>query len=407
MRKNIATTRFSPRLRGLIYFILLIPHLKPGSFSYLGQIDMIFDVLRVFSGIIIIPLYIISEVRINRIILLIGVFFAIQIISTLTNGLEIRVIGITFVSVFCSLLLTDLMITKDTKIGLNVMAVAFEILAYANLLSILLWPEGTFSSPVVQIGGSRRGYLLTHQGGMIYYSITGFIILMIMSSLDDSGLLTKIRTLSYFIAIVLSNILAWSATPIVVFFAIVILLLITRKRNYKIISVSMGIIGMIAAFILFVVYRLQDAFSWLLVDILRRDITFSTRTYLWDQVSQLISQKTALGWGNIEGAKMAQMFGSVYYIHAHNQILQVLFVSGIVGLVAFFIVWVFFAKSVDGGKRDRFSRAITVVVLPLLIFACLAEPPFTTFFSLNCIFILGTRLDEIRRLVSNPLSLIE
>ncbi len=185
------------RISGLLYFLLLIPHLKPALFVLDAELDMLFDVMRVISGACILCIYVFKMAKCNRMIVLVCVLFAIRFVSTLVDGLDTYALIISFVSVICMLLLTDVLLATHTKVGLNILAVSFEILAYANFLTILIWPEGIYYSDNISIGGTRRGYLLGHQTTMIYYCIVGLIALLMLSYLNPTPR-NKIRAFLFF-----------------------------------------------------------------------------------------------------------------------------------------------------------------------------------------------------------------
>lgn len=96
--------------------------------------------------------------------------------------------------------------------------------------------------------------------------------------------------------------------------------------------------------ILIVVFRVQDLLSFIIVDFLHEDMTFNGRTLIWDCVfEQLKEHRVLLGAGiQKEGSKDIKMLAKNEYgdllltdRQAHNQLLDVFFFRGIVGLISY------------------------------------------------------------------------
>ena len=84
-----------------------------------------------------------------------------------------------------------------------------------------------------------------------------------------------------------------------------------------------------------VIFRLQNIFSFLIVNILKKDLTFSNRTYIWDYIINYIKSKPIFGYG-IQESSIRYNISNVYQAyHAHNLILELLYRGGFVLLIIF------------------------------------------------------------------------
>jgi O-antigen ligase len=191
--------------------------------------------------------------------------------------------------------------------------------------------------------------------------------------------------------------LAWSATPLVFCVLVALCLVYTTIRpNTKLLTCKAAVIAMGLMLYFFVFNSAQERFSWLIVDILQRGLTFSGRTVLWETILRIFPEQPVFGYAIRDSVAFPELLGgNANYVHGHNQILDILLKSGLLGLSLFVILLICLAFELDRVK-DVYSRAILCVTVPLLVASCFTEPPFTAFFSSNIIFILAFRLKEIR-----------
>lgn len=97
-----------------------------------------------------------------------------------------------------------------------------------------------------------------------------------------------------------------------------------EKRNpFKISTVMLT---EAAAFWAIVIARLMDMFSFLLVNILHKDVTLTFRTRIWDNALAAIQQNLLTGVGRLDAAQMEVILG--YGVsHPHNRYLYVTLAS--------------------------------------------------------------------------------
>lgn len=131
---------------------------------------------------------------------------------------------------------------------------------------------------------------------------------------------------------------------------------------HYVILVSAGMILNLSVLFL----RIQDYFSWLLVDLLNEDLSLNKRTYIWDDVLRQCREKLWLGHGIIgENRRTVQVnivdpdagMNLVSPIQVHNQLLSILYFNGVIGL------GVFFAMLLTAGARMKACRNKRVVIL--------------------------------------------
>ena len=98
----------------------------------------------------------------------------------------------------------------------------------------------------------------------------------------------------------------------------------------------------------------RHIFSFLIVDILEKDITFTGRIYVCDKALDFISTKPLLGYGNVN----FQYTSSI--LSTHNMILGILFNVGIIGLIFLLIFLYKSFKNLWKYRRYEVSKFVSI-----------------------------------------------
>lgn len=98
------------------------------------------------------------------------------------------------------------------------------------------------------------------------------------------------------------------------------------------------IVGNYILFCVMVVFNKLDIFSFLIVNVLHRDMTLTTRTIIWKITVDKIIDKPFWGNGYMSGEKFESMLPSIIGINAHNSILMVAFIGGVALSVVFLLI---------------------------------------------------------------------
>ena len=146
---------------------------------------------------------------------------------------------------------------------------------------------------------------------------------------------------------------------------IAVCLFIVKKRFTKIrVNIYMTIyiifeIILIAGSILFL--------KSLVGSIFHKDLTFSGRTIIWQQILFMIAQKPVFGWGYVGGEKMSTILGSQVFTSAHNQWLNFLFQGGIVLFSVALILFIIEISTIKRQKNNKNVFITTFFLISLLI----------------------------------------
>lgn len=375
--------------RILFYSLLMFAFIKPDSLEYIGLkwLDIILilvDGITMFSMILLLfsKKYRISRSSINIFViyLFIGIF---TILGTQDYFSFLKVAGTSFgFSLFA-----DYMIQRRIDIFFKAAIATLIILFSINLITIIKYfPNGMYQMD--KIVGDL--YFMGHDNGMIYNLIPLCSLSLLYSYLKKEKMITWYSVISLFL-LFSSEVYVQSATGIIE--SILLVLLIFGYDN-KILRKLINPVFLFTVYfisnILIVLIRIQNNFSWIIVGIFKKDITFTGRTYLWDYTILKIIENHFMGCGM--GTVIPGANGHTYP-HCHNLLLDFLYKGGIFSLVFFIILIILFNKYYYKTSEKRVAKLILIPLFILLIGEVTSAMPYKIFFWF--FFVLIQYVDEL------------
>ena len=317
--------------KSILYLCILAPFFRVDSISYLfPQFLNIFKYGRIISFLIIVIMFVIDK-KISKIIIFILLYLLGLLTSSILNPSLSLFESLIFISNIITLcMICDYGIRHDLKILLNSLIVILLTLSLVNLYSLFRYPYGMY----VNAEGYVKNWVLGYKNSLILYLLP-LITFTSLKSLIFKNKVDLLAIISFGVSL-LSILIVNSSTGIIGL-GIITLYFIFRKfiANYSdIFNSNNYAIAYLVAFFSIIVLRIQKFFSFLIVDLLHKDLTFTGRVYIWDSVFEYIKQRPLLGYGNL----VFQYSSNI--ISTHNAILDVLYRSGFVGL-GFYMLIVF------------------------------------------------------------------
>lgn len=344
-------------------FLILI---KPGCISgipALGILDTLLNMIRIM--LVLFTLIVLFKnaqlLPVNRLFgvtMLVVASILWEPISTLTGGGSIADFGA---------LMNDLGIALVCYIGLRagydsfIEGVAKVSGAYVliNCLTVILFPAGMYATTKY----SQNFFLSYRTAWFVIYLLA--LTTTLLWNANVGSRFTKRFAIAVAVAATLSMILQWTATGLFCFSigGLVLLYCTWKKRNpFKISTVMLT---EAAAFWAIVIARLMDMFSFLLVNILHKDVTLTFRTRIWDNALAAIQQNLLTGVGRLDAAQMEAILG--YGVsHPHNRYLYVTLCFGIIGLALFLLIVYYANKGTINSHRVREGRIMMAAFIALL-----------------------------------------
>ena len=154
----------------------------------------------------------------------------------------------------------------------------------------------------------------------------------------------------------------WSAGALVAETLLIIYILFLRNKininPKKYLTIDL------IAFISLVFFRIQNLFSFLIVDVLHKDLTLSSRTFLWDKAIKIIKNNIFIGIGV---QKSEYMLNNISAYHSHSYFLNILVQSGVFGLISFLLCIFVSLKKLSQYENSNISKIISFTIFSMLI----------------------------------------
>lgn len=336
-----------------IFFVLL----KPGSFSeYTAweNVGKVINILRLLVCIWCLVLFFLKRIKIDKFISFIVLFYLSLLFSTFYFHQTYVNLIFEFASILSWIILFKSNMINNKKKFLTTLENTFLILLLINFVTIILFPGGFY----LNSSGYSSNYFLGYDNNLITY-IFPALALSFTNSYGENG---KVGTKTIFLTLIslLSIIFTWSATGVVSMVIMIGLFLIYsfKKKNFPI---KKYIVIALILFVFIVLFRLQNIFGFIIEGWLKKDLTFTGRTYIWDIYINKIKQSILIGHGIVDSKYLIQTLNAG---HAHNYFLQIIYQGGI---MAFSMFLGFFLTAVNKAKICNEKKYVGIVIFAYLI----------------------------------------
>lgn len=316
--------------KGIFNFIVMLALLQSGLW-YGGLADLIpvgllnqWNRLSLLFTMVLVVLCFAKKRHINYATVLLVLYKFVLIFSTYLNG---RTVELTDFTRFMCVVLAMEYFEDELDNLISVLMVIFEIMLYYNFLTLSVGPD-LYGAYYTALGYDNAAppYLLTAYLIAVCYMIEKR---------------KYIRPVIMIIIIHLTLIITMVGTGLVAIIFVDILLIWNSRRVIKISYFKSYCICLLATFAI-VVCRVQNIFSFIIVDVLGKDLTFTGRTRDWDLAFELIPKKFMFGYGILDQITEKKILGDVF---THNAVLEQLFRGGIISLLVFAASIYFIAKA--------------------------------------------------------------
>lgn len=316
------------QLNSFVYFVLLLPLIRPAVLAQYPSIEGIATYLRLVSALIVVLLY----MRFGKMNAPVFVFLLMQgtlFLSTIYNSLDTGAWFNSAASAVALVLLIDLG-CRDLSHFLKGAIACYLLLVSANLITILLFPDGMYQT-IYQ----TRNWFLGYDNNHLQTILPGFCFAVCYAGFF------KRKAISVFYCIIAATtiVLTQSAAAVVALVVLVCAFLFLNKGSGELINFRSFICIYYVLFFLIVVFRFQEVFG-VLIEGLGKNLTFTGRTLIWDSYMDAIAKAPVFGYGVRSSASKLLMVGTMPY--THNHVLEVLFSGG----ALFAACWVLFFISI-------------------------------------------------------------
>ena len=338
----------------LLIALCLISCIGPSYMTKISFFNTIFAIIKILCTII---LLLKKHLKINTNDIVILLFIAIYLISNIYNGLGIVAVIERYISWIVITFLIEFYMEKDYKTFIKYTSTILSSLVIINFISILM-------NPVNYYDNLTRVHFLGFDNDNV-----PVLLLAVYFNIFNIMLNPKSKLLAYLsiTTAIISSILVWSANGIIGISMVMLYLLIIRKiwkNGSKVLNLKIYYVIALLFFVLVVLLRAQDHLSFLIQDILNRDLTFTGRTYIWDYAIKSISDNKLFGIGIYDFALRLSRTG-VY--HAHCTLLNIMFEAGILGLISYFSIWILSVVKSEKYKTNKYIFLTSYFIFIFLI----------------------------------------
>lgn len=263
--------------------------------------------------------------------------------------------------------LISLYIPKNQVEVLWSLSLVTAVYMFLNFLTVLLFPKGLYSTYSLY-ENEYLCWLLGYKNPM-----SRFIILTLGVNLcncfQSSQKLNWYQYLLAFIGI-LTVIQVDSATSLVaIVFMYVFVLLFGKIRLPRICNVFN--VFLLCGLLTFLIYefKIQELFSYLIVNLLHRNLSLTSRTYIWEKAMKLILERPIFGYGVLPAARSYELLKAS---HPHNFYLYQLYSGGIVG-IGIVSVMIYKVSSRIASRMEYVIARICFFVLSAIIVMGITE----------------------------------
>ena len=281
---------FTITKRKLSSFIALLAFLQAGLW-YGGLADLIpvallnqWNRLTLIFSVILAFLCIARKREINIATTLIVLFKVILILSTYINGRTVD--EVEFTRFLCIVLSLEYFEDELDSI-VTVLMLVCELMVYYNLVTLSVGPD-LYGAYYTALG---------YDNAAPPYLMAAYLV-AICFALEKRK---YIRTIILIVAIHATLLITMVGTGLVAVFFVDILLIWNLIKSIELTLIKTYVINIIFTFLV-VVCRIQNLFSFIIVDMLGKDLTFTGRTRDWDLAFELIPQRLLLGYGSMNQA---------------------------------------------------------------------------------------------------------
>lgn len=233
------------------------------------------------------------------------------------------------------------------------------VLLFINLITLLLYPRGIIKSSFYDVTANDYYFLgiKTQITTMIFPGLSAILILYKENKSKYKN------SLILFIIIALFNIFYKNISTAIVGLVILMVLFIFKKITKINFNSEFCILATVIFQVLIVFFNVQVLFSSFFTDVLHKDITFSARTYIWQNAKELLINENLFSL--LFGGGVAEHNEVVYYSgdywQPHNQLLVCLFNSGIFGTLYFLYFLNLLLKQRKGKQINTFYKNNIIV----------------------------------------------
>lgn len=338
---------------------------KEENFKILMYVDKLYKIAKLIVSALVIYIYIYNS-KISKIVISMIIFQIIAFASTIINHGSITRFAGPAITTVTMIMIAEIIINNKELFNISKkMNIYFRICFIINVLSVILVDGFKIYEDELYFLGIDNRWIFSYLPWMFFELIYAQKSENYRNAYVSFGLIE------------LSLLYKWSVSAFLLNLIWLVPLIAKNKIHFTKIAVPTFVFTLLSN-ILIVFCKIQNIFSKLLSN-LKKDITLSGRTLLWDNVLKNAKNKPILGNGMQTLIYDKDFFGSsanneldcLKVGHAHNSYMTILYRYGILGLMSYLATILMVIFKLRENYTNKYANIIffaIIIVLLLSIF---------------------------------------
>lgn len=326
--KQMQKGRIILNVRTFFMFLALFPFFQPEYLKSINFISRFYNFAFVVIFALSIFLYFSKKRPPSLLIWIVSAYNLWLLFVTIHNHQNVKGAIFQFITLIAFTVLLDLF-SDHIKELTGVLLLHFEWIIYLNLLSLLFFPDGFFHRANDAYGLTTE-WFLGSRNNFLFTMFPGVLVGLLYQKIGGS----RLRSYCLISVVLISQFIQGSGTAKVGLAILLAVELIPFMK--KIITPLKGMLLAGVINFMIVVVGNTEFLRGIVEGVLQKDLTFSSRTIIWSNTIRAI-QERPLGYGLMDSVSAYLILGNFPgwiwkgATHAHNNFLQILFQSGLIG----------------------------------------------------------------------------
>lgn len=356
--------------RALSYFLLvllIIPLIVPEGLKVLAP--MVYKLVYVYwrmaveMVIIVLPLFK-KKFKLSNLVVCIIVFIVVSLIINFIHDGNYTQWKDDFLILGVTCVLLEINKGKITKV-LDIYGVILSIFVVINLLCLIKYPNGMYLSKETNY---YQNWFLGYKSSLQYYVIPLASINWL--KMKYSG--KKINFLLVLTLCLVETYLSGNSMLLISFLLMMVFAFASLPKLTAMFNIKNYVIVIVAANILLILFNawlVNTALGKSLLLVLGKGTTLTWRaSVIWPNTIDYISRHLMSGVGVWKINDRRAIYRGVYgAIHAHNQFLEILFVGGLILLIAYILIHYLILRKMDTNKELNTSQILAASMFIIYI----------------------------------------
>ena len=243
------------------------------------------------------------------------------------------------------------------------------IFVFIDFLTQIAFPNGIYQDSMYALN-----WFLGYKTSRLVYSLPLCVFSSIVSMWKNGKIIWK-TWLCYLLSIFTLFYSQATAASVTLLIACILINLICINRkgkfteriwekllNFKFVLILYTIISVLVVYV-----QNSPQIQYMLVNVLHKDPTLTTRTYIWKLCISSLAQHPLTGLGYLNSLNYQNLTNNPYATSAHNMSLSILISGGVIALciyiVIFFMAWRGFKKNANVEKKISSIAVIALLVV--------------------------------------------